>query len=187
MADPLSLEQLQERVGAVPDFPIPGIVFRDITTLLTDPEAFRSTVGHLASRISEITAAIDGPVKLAAVESRGFLFGAVLGHDLGLPVVLVRKPGKLPRPTRSIAYELEYGTDQLEVQTDDLRAGDQFIIVDDLLATGGTVAATARLLRDSGAMVDHAVFVIDLPDLPGAGVLADAGVTSHSLISFDGH
>lgn len=190
----LSPEELSQRVGAVPDFPIPGIVFRDITTLLADPESFRSTVAHLGAIVAPMVnnelsgnTTEDLPVKLAAIESRGFIFGAAVGHELGLPIVLIRKPGKLPRRSRSISYELEYGSDQLEVHVDDVGPRDHVIVVDDLLATGGTAVASVQLLRDCGATVDHAVFVVDLPDLDGAGALAAANVASHAVLSFAGH
>ncbi len=184
MTEQLRLDQLAERVGAVPDFPAPGIVFRDITTLLRDPNAFRSTVDHLTALIDELR---EPDVVLAAIESRGFPFAAAVAQNLHLGQVLVRKPGKLPRETRSIEYQLEYGSDSLEVHVDDVAAGTPCIVVDDLLATGGTAVAAVKLLRDLGAVVEHAVFVIDLPELGGTDLLSDAAIESHSLISFDGH
>ncbi len=181
---PLSLRQLADRVGAVPDFPVLGIIFRDVTTLLTDAEAFRSTVDHMSAAISGLVG--DGAT-LAAIESRGFPFAAAVAYKLGLGLVLIRKPGKLPRSTRSIDYQLEYGTDSLEVHVDDVPTDQRFVVVDDLLATGGTAIAAAGLLRELGARVDDCVFVVDLPDLAGATALADAKLQAHSLISFAGH
>ncbi len=184
MTEQLRLDQLAERVGAVPDFPVPGIIFRDISSLLTDPQSFRSTIDHLTTLVAQLH---DSDVTLAAIESRGFPFAAAVAYNLNLGLVLVRKPGKLPRQTASISYQLEYGSDSLEVHVDDITPGRPVVVIDDLLATGGTAVATANLLREVGAVVNHAVFVVDLPDLNGAAALSEIDVSTHSLISFDGH
>ncbi len=185
----LDLATLKERVGAIPDFPQPGIVFRDITTLLADGASFAATIDHLVESVIAETSDIDADRidGFAGIESRGFIFAAALAYRLNTAMIAVRKPGKLPRPTLSVDYTLEYGTDQLHVHRDDVPNGANIIIVDDLIATGGTAVATAQLLREAGAVVDHALFVIALTELPGLAALADVSVNAHHLIGFGGH
>ncbi len=154
--------RLRETIIDVPDFPKPGIVFKDITPILEDPELFADTIGALHDRYAD-----RGVTAVAAPESRGFIFGAPLAISLGVPLVLVRKPGKLPRETISQTYDLEYGTDQVHIHADAVRPGDNVILVDDLLATGGTAAAACELLERAGASVEEAAFVIELNDLNG--------------------
>lgn len=182
----LDLEALKQRVATIPDFPQPGILFRDITTLVTDSRAFRATIDHLAAVVEQVEhdTTVD---QFAAVEARGFVFATALGYKMAKPVILVRKPGKLPRPTLTAHYELEYGQDSLEVHIDDITPHSNVVIIDDLLATGGTVSATAKLLRSAGATVNHAVFVINLPEVAGANHLASLNIATHSLIEFEGH
>ncbi len=154
----------------IPDFPKPGIMFKDITPLLADGAAFRSCIEALAARVP------SGVDCLVGMESRGFLFGAALAVHLGLGFVPVRKPGKLPHDVHAIEYELEYGVDRLEIHRDALSHGHKVAIVDDLLATGGTAAATLRLIRQLGAEVCVALFVIELDALQGRKKLGDVSV-----------
>ena len=177
----LSVAELQALVRTVPDFPKPGIQFRDITTLIGDRHGLGSSIRHLA-RLADAA----GAQKIAGMEARGFIFGAAVAVELGVGFVPVRKPGKLPVETIGIEYDLEYGTDRLEMDPGAVEPGERVIIVDDLIATGGTALAAAQLLRMAGARVDHALFVIDLPDLGGAARLRGAGVEVQVLMHFDG-
>jgi len=167
----------QNYIRDVPDFPKPGIIFKDITPMLANGHAFRSVVNELAEQIGPDVDAIVG------VESRGFIFGAALAQQLGLGLVTVRKPGKLPADIHSVEYELEYGMDRLEIHRDALSAGHKVVIVDDLLATGGTASATVQLVEKLGASVESCLFVIELDFLQGRQVLS--GVKVHSLQHYD--
>jgi adenine phosphoribosyltransferase len=167
MADDPRIAALKERIRAVPDFPKPGILFRDVTPLLADADTFRLATRLLAERIRPLA-----PSALVGIESRGFLFGAPLAHELGVGFVPVRKPGKLPYKTRRVEYALEYGTDGLEMHVDAVKAGDRVVVVDDLLATGGTAAAGAKLCTDHGAEVAGFAFLIELAGLGGRQKLA---------------
>ncbi|MDX2270574.1 MAG: adenine phosphoribosyltransferase [Cyanobacteriota bacterium] len=169
---------LKTRIGRIPDFPKPGIVFRDITPLLGDPVSLRVTVEQLADSYADVT--LDAVV---GIESRGFILGASLAYHLGVGFIPVRKPGKLPPPVFSQRYSLEYGTDQLELRTDSLAPGQQVIIVDDLMATGGTAAATALLVEQAGAHLRGFGFVIELSFLQGRQQLP-AGIPITSLIDY---
>ncbi len=175
-------EQLKALVRSVPDFPAPGVLFRDITTLISHGDGLRAAVGHLAER-----ARAGGAQAIAGMEARGFIFGAAVAIELGVGFVPVRKPGKLPVATIGIDYNLEYGTDRLEIDPAAIPYGQQVTIVDDLIATGGTALAATQLLRTAGAMVDQALFVIDLPDLQGADRLRAAGLAVDALMDFPGH
>jgi adenine phosphoribosyltransferase len=166
----------------VPDFPQPGVLFRDITTLIGDGPGFAACVGHLADRAGAANAAL-----IAGMEARGFIFGAAVAARLGIGFLPVRKPGKLPVPTIGIDYDLEYGVDRLEIDPGAVPAGANVVIVDDLIATGGTALAATELLRRAGGRVHHALFVIDLPDLGGAARLRAAGLEVDALIDFPGH
>ncbi len=168
---------LASTIRNVPDFPKPGIQFKDITTLLQAPEAFREVVDQWKARYEGQS--LDA---IVGVESRGFIFGAPLAYVMGLPFVLVRKKGKLPAETISEEFELEYGTDTIEIHVDALKAGQRVLVVDDLLATGGTVEAVVRLLKRVGAEVVEAAFVVELPPLKGREKLA--GVPVHTLVEF---
>lgn len=168
--------QWQERIRDIPDFPKPGIVFKDITPLLADGAAFSAVVAELAGCIDDDVDAIVG------IESRGFIFGAALAEKLGIGLVTVRKPGKLPAEVLSIEYELEYGVDRLEIHRDALSSGHRVVIVDDLLATGGTAGATVQLVRNLGAEVAGCLFVIELGFLDGRRALP--GVKIDSLINY---
>ena len=159
---------LRAYIRDVPDFPQPGILFRDITPLLHDPDAYRYVIDELTRRI-----AVLGPDAIVGVESRGFLFGAPVAYNLGLPFVPVRKAGKLPAERMSVEFALEYGESQLDIHTDALERGQQVVIVDDLLATGGTAASTAKLVELLGAYVKALAFLVELSSLAGRDRLQD--------------
>jgi adenine phosphoribosyltransferase len=174
--------QLQRYIRTIPDFPKPGIDFRDITSLIADASGFAMCVDMLVER-----ATIYKPDVLVAVEARGFIFGAAMAVKMGLGMIPVRKRGKLPGATIGIDYALEYGEDRLELHADALSPGHVALLIDDLLATGGTILAAAELVRSTGAIVPAALFVIDLPDLGGSAKLASAGLACETLIAFTGH
>lgn len=174
-------EQLKSLVRTVPDFPEPGIQFRDITTLIGHGEGLASAVLHLAERAKAADAQL-----IAGMEARGFIFGAAVAAQLGLGFVPVRKPGKLPVDTIGEDYALEYGTDRLEIDPSAIADRTRVVIVDDLIATGGTALAAAKLLKRAGASLTHALFVIDLPELGGAAKLREAGLQVDALFDFDG-
>jgi len=178
----MTLDDLKQLIRTIPDFPKPGILFRDITTLIGHGDGFATTVALLADR-----AAAAGAQAVAGVEARGFIFGAAVAARMGLPFVLVRKPGKLPVPVLALDYALEYGTDTLEIDPGSVSEGQNVVVVDDLIATGGTAHAAVQLLRQAGAKADHALFVIDLPDLGGAEKLRADGVTVDAVMAFPGH
>ncbi|HVI99808.1 MAG TPA: adenine phosphoribosyltransferase [Sphingomonas sp.] len=169
------------RIRTIPDFPKPGIMFRDITTLLLDPEGLKTTVDRMV-------AAAEGPVDLVAgIEARGFLFAAAIAVPLGAGVLLIRKDGKLPGATIAEDYALEYGSDRIAMHADACAPGARVLLIDDLIATGGTARAAVRLLRKAGAIVTQAQFVVDLPDLGGAEALRADGIDVTALVSFSGH
>lgn len=168
-------------VRTVPDFPAPGVLFRDITTLLADGSGFAAACGALAALATPLR-----PSLIAGIEARGFVFGAALASRLGLGFIPIRKPGKLPVPTLHRDYALEYGTGRLELDPTSIPPGARVLLVDDLLATGGTALAAAALLREAGAVVTDALFVIDLPDLGGTARLAAEGVQMQALMTFPG-
>lgn len=172
--------ELAALIRTIPDFPRPGVRFRDITTLLLDPAGLEQTVALIA-------ASVDGPVDLvAAIEARGFAIGGALAVKLGAGLLLVRKDGKLPGATIAEDYALEYGADRLAMHVDACAPGARVLIVDDLLATGGTALAAARLVERAGGVTVGARFIVDLPALGGARKLSEAGIESHALITFDG-
>jgi adenine phosphoribosyltransferase len=173
---------LQASIRTIPDYPKEGILFRDITTLLGDPRAFRRAVDELVhpwagSKIE----------KVAGIEARGFIIGGAVAHQLSAGFVPIRKRGKLPHETVRIAYSLEYGLDEMEMHRDAIRPGERTILVDDLIATGGTAEAAVKLLKEIGANVIAAVFVIDLPDLGGRKKIEALGVPVRTLVEFSGH
>ncbi|MDN3647020.1 adenine phosphoribosyltransferase [Pontixanthobacter aestiaquae] len=174
-------DTLKDLVRTVPDFPEPGIQFRDITTLVGNGPGLAATVNHLARMARDA-----GAEAIAGMEARGFIFGAAAAVELELPFIPVRKPGKLPVATIGVDYALEYGTDRLEIDPTSITDDQRVVIVDDLIATGGTAQAAVQLLRMAGGTVDDALFVIDLPDLGGARALHDAGVTVSALMQFEG-
>ena len=173
---------LKDIIRTIPDYPKPGIQFRDITTLLGDARAFRRAIDELVQPWAGTK--ID---KVAGIEARGFILGGAVAHQLSAGFVPIRKKGKLPHATVSIAYSLEYGIDEMEMHQDAVYPGERVILVDDLIATGGTATAAAQLLRRIGADVVAACFVIDLPDLGGADKLRALGVPVRTLVEFAGH
>jgi len=174
-------DDLRALVRTIPDFPKPGIQFRDITTLLLDRVGLARAVDALAASVN---ISID---MVAAIEARGFAIGGALAVKLGSGLLLIRKGGKLPGATIGEEYALEYGTDRLEMHVDACAAGSRILIVDDLLATGGTALAAARLVERAGGQVVGARFIIDLPELGGDLALQIAGIETRSLIAFEGH
>ncbi len=177
-----TLSELAASIRSIPDYPKPGIIFRDITTLLGNPRAFRRAVDELVQPYAGLK--ID---KIAGMEARGFILGGAVAHQLSSGFVPIRKKGKLPHDTVRIAYSLEYGVDEMEMHRDAVQPGEKVILVDDLIATGGTAVGATQLLRQIGAEVVGACFVIDLPDLGGRKKLEDLGVDVHTLVEFSGH
>ena len=177
----IQIKTLKSAVRSIPDYPKTGILFRDVTGILEDPEAFKLTIEMLATQFQTC-----GFNKIVGTEARGFLFGAPLALAMGVGFVPVRKPGKLPRATFSQDYQLEYGQDILEIHQDALTENDKVLIIDDLLATGGTIEATTKLIRRLGAEVTDAAFVISLPDLGGEEKLASMGLSVFSLLQYAG-
>jgi adenine phosphoribosyltransferase len=173
---------LEESIRTIPDYPKEGILFRDITTLLGDPRAFRRAVDALVNPWAG--SKID---KVAGIEARGFIIGGAVAHQLSAGFVPIRKRGKLPHETVRIAYSLEYGLDEMEMHRDGIRPGEKTILVDDLIATGGTAEAAVKLMKEIGADVVAAVFVIDLPDLGGRKKIEGLGVPVRTLVEFPGH
>jgi adenine phosphoribosyltransferase len=173
---------LKPLIRSIPDYPKKGILFRDITTLIEHPEGFRESVERLAEAHRGI-----GITHVAGIEARGFIFGSGVAIALGVGFVPVRKKGKLPGETIGQYYALEYGVDTIEIHADVIDAKDKVLLVDDLIATGGTALAAIHLLRRTGATVTNAAFVIDLFDLGGAQKLRKAGIEVFNLIDFEGH
>ena len=176
------MDDLKAYIREVPDFPKPGILFYDITTLLQNPLALRKTVDRFVWLFADRH--ID---KVVGIESRGFMFGPIVAYNLNAGFVPVRKPGKLPYLKVRESYDLEYGSDALEMHQDGVVRGERVLIVDDLIATGGTALAAVDLLSRAKATIVAAAFVIDLPDLGGAERLRAAGVAVSSLVAFEGH
>jgi adenine phosphoribosyltransferase len=172
-------EILRQAIRTIADYPKPGIQFRDITTLLRDAAAFRITIESLSERWHD--AAVD---KVVGIEARGFILGGAVAHHLGAGFVPIRKRGKLPHETVRVAYSLEYGVDEMEMHKDAVKPGETVLLVDDLVATGGTATAAAQLLKVAGANVLAACFVIDLPALGGAARLQAAGIEVEALLAF---
>ena len=173
---------LKATVRTIPDYPKPGILFRDITTLLGDARSFRRAVDELVHPWAG--SKID---KVAGIEARGFILGGAVAHQVSAGFIPIRKKGKLPHKRVSIAYSLEYGLDEMEMHEDALVKGERVILVDDLVATGGTAEAAVKLLKQIGAEVLAACFIIDLPELGGAEKIRKLGVPVRTLVSFEGH
>ena len=173
---------LKSLVRSIPDYPKKGILFRDITTLIEDPAGFRESVDRLAELHRGL-----GITHVAGIEARGFIFGAGVAIALGVGFIPVRKKGKLPGETIGQNYALEYGVDTIEIHADAIGSGDRVLLIDDLIATGGTANAAIELIRKSGGEVVAAAFVIDLPELGGGARLREAGVEPWALIEFAGH
>lgn len=179
MLDP---DYIKRRIRTVPDWPEPGVMFRDITPLLQDPKTLRVLVDLFVHRYMDYDLDL-----VAGIDARGFIVGAIVAYELNLGFVPIRKKGKLPHKRVSIAYSLEYGLDEIEVHEDAVVSGERVILVDDLIATGGTAEGAVKLLRQLGAEVLAACFVIDLPELGGADKLRKLDVPVRTLISFEGH
>jgi adenine phosphoribosyltransferase len=174
--------ELADAIRSIPDYPKPGIIFRDITTLLSNPTAYSKSVELLTAPLRDLK--ID---KIVGLEARGFIFGGAVARELGIGFVPVRKKGKLPREVVSISYALEYGEDVMEMHVDAVEKGERVIVIDDLIATGGTAEAAIKLLQQQGAEVVGASFVIDLPDLGGKEKLVALGAEVRTLVEFPGH
>lgn len=174
--------ELIASIRTIPDYPKPGILFRDITTLLGNPRAFRRAIDELVHPFAGTK--ID---KIAGIEARGFILGGAIAHQLSAGFVPIRKKGKLPHDTVRIAYSLEYGVDEMEMHRDAIAPGEKVILVDDLIATGGTAEGAVKLLKQMGADIVAACFVIDLPDLDGRKKLEALGVNVRTLVEFSGH
>lgn len=173
---------LKDTIRTIADYPKPGIQFRDITTLLGNAGAFCEAVDALAAPY------LGGGIgKVAGIEARGFILGGAVARQLQAGFVPIRKKGKLPHETVRVGYSLEYGSDEMEIHRDAVSRSEKVILIDDLIATGGTATAAVSLLRTLGAEVVAACFVIDLPDLAGAAKLRALGVPVHALVTFDGH
>jgi len=172
-------ESIKSKIRAVPDWPKKGIMFRDVTTLVKDPTGLKETIDFLHNRYQGKK--ID---KVVGIESRGFIFGAPLAYMLGCGFILVRKPGKLPAETVSEEYTLEYGTDKIEIHKDAIEKGDKVLLIDDLLATGGTMAASRNLVKKLGAEIVECAFVVELVDLKGRDKLK--GEKIFSIVEFEG-
>ena len=173
---------LKKYIRSIKDYPKKGILFRDITTLIKNPEAFKYT----NDKIIEISKKIDFD-KVSAIESRGFIFAAAVSYALNKPFILLRKKNKLPAETHSVDFKLEYGEATIEVHKDSISTGEKILVIDDLIATGGTAEAAAKLIQISGGTVAAFIFVINLFDLPGNNLLKSKGYKTESLVEFPGH
>lgn len=173
------MQNLKDKIRSIPDFPIPGITFRDITTLMQDADGFREACGIFYERYKDMK--ID---KVVGIDARGFIFGSVLAFQLGVGFVPVRKKGKLPFKTISEKYALEYGTAEVEIHDDAISAGERVVVIDDLIATGGTILAAIKLVEQLKGDIVECAFVVELPDLKGRDAIGDYKV--FSIIRFDG-
>ena len=169
-------------IRSIPDYPKPGIIFRDVTTLLGHAEGFQEAIASLARPYKD-----QGVQAVAGIEARGFILGGAVADRLGCGFVPIRKKGKLPWKTIGQEYTLEYGVDVIEIHEDAIAKGERILIVDDLIATGGTAEAAVKLLERSGGKIVGATFIIDLPDLGGMKLLKSHNVQSHALVTFEGH
>ena len=174
-------EKIKTKIRTIPNWPKPGVMFRDITTLLQDAPMFKHTIDMLKERYTNVEVDV-----IVGVESRGFIIGAALAHSLNKGFVPIRKKGKLPYETESQEYELEYGTDVIEIHKDAIKKGQKVLLVDDLIATGGTALAACKLIEKLGGHLVECCFVIDLPDLQGRKKLEEAGYPVFSLVEFEG-
>ena len=176
------LRAIHDAIRTIPDYPKPGVMFRDITTLLGDARAFHDVVELLSEpwRGERID-------RVAGIEARGFILGGAIAHELSAGFVPIRKKGKLPHTTVRVAYSLEYGLDEMEMHRDAVAAGERIILVDDLIATGGTAVAAVTLLRSLGVQILAACFIVDLPDLGGSAKLTALEVPVRTLVAFHGH
>ena len=175
-------QYIREHIRTVPDWPAPGVQFRDITPLLSTPRVFRVLIDQFVHRYFDVR-----PSAIAGLDARGFIIGSVLAYELGIGFVPIRKKGKLPYATVAETYELEYGAATVEMHTDAVRAGDRVVLIDDLIATGGTMMAGKKLLERLGASVIEGAAIVDLPELGGSARLRAAGLALFTLVAFDGH
>ncbi len=172
---------IRSKIRTIPHWPKEGIMFRDITTLIQDPEGLKQTIDLLVERYK------DTPIDvICGIEARGFILGAAMAYAMGLGFVPIRKKGKLPGKTYSQDYALEYGVDTIEIHTDSIKEGQNVLLVDDLLATGGTALGASKLIAKSGGNIVEACFIVDLPDLGGGIKLNEAGLKWHALVDFEG-
>jgi adenine phosphoribosyltransferase len=178
----LQADYIRVHIRTVPDWPAPGVMFRDITPLLQNPKVFRVLVDEFVHRYFDVK-----PDAIAGLDARGFILGAVVAYELNVGFVPIRKKGKLPFTTVAESYELEYGNATVELHTDAVKAGDRVVLIDDLIATGGTMLAGKRLLERLGATVLEGAAIVDLPELGGSQRLRDSGLPLFTLVSFDGH
>jgi len=172
---------IKSKIRTIKNYPIDGVMFRDITTLFEDPEGLRDSINKLSERYKDFK--ID---KIAAIEARGFILGAPLAYILNVGLVLIRKPGKLPAKTISQDYDLEYGSDQIEIHSDAIRPGEKVLIVDDLIATGGTAEAAVKIVEKMEGQIVECCFIIDLPDIGGRARLEGIGQKVFTLCEFEG-
>ncbi len=172
---------IKSKIRTIPHWPKEGIMFRDITTLLQDPQGLKDTIDQLVERYSDKNIDV-----ICGIEARGFILGAAMAYAMGLGFVPIRKKGKLPGKTYSQDYQLEYGVDTIEIHTDSIEKGQRVLLVDDLLATGGTAMGAYQLIEKSGGIIEEACFIVDLPDLGGGKRLDEAGIKWHALVDFDG-
>ena len=172
---------LKTLIRTIPDYPKPGIQFRDITTLLEDADGFKQTIEGLVEPLMEMEI-----TRVAGIEARGFILGGAIARQLSVGFVAIRKKGKLPGKTHSVEYDLEYGTDHMEIHTNSVSPGDKILLVDDLIATGGSACAAVELIRRSGGEVAGASFIVDLPDLGGRKKIEALDIPVRSLIEFEG-
>jgi adenine phosphoribosyltransferase len=173
---------IRAHIRTVPDWPEKGVMFRDITPLLSDPRVFRVLIDQFVHRYFS-----PRPDAIAGLDARGFIIGSVLAYELGIGFVPIRKKGKLPFTTVAESYELEYGSATVEMHTDAVKPGDRVVLIDDLIATGGTMMAGRRLLERLGAVVVEGAAIVDLPELGGSQRLRDSGLPLFTLVAFDGH
>lgn len=175
------MTDIKNLIRTIPDYPKTGIMFRDVTTLMGHAEGFKAAIDGLAAPFA---GKID---KVAGIEARGFIFGGAVAEKLGVGFIPIRKKGKLPWTTIGQHYTLEYGVDTIEIHLDAVKQGERVLIIDDLIATGGTAEAAVLLIRRAGGVVEGAAFVVDLPELGGAKLLSSHGIRAHVLVAFEGH
>lgn len=175
------MDKIKDKIRTIPNFPKQGIMFRDITTLLQDAEGLKDVVSEFVKRYKD-----SGIEIVVGIEARGFILGGVLAHELGVGFVPIRKKGKLPYKTESITYDLEYGTDTIEIHIDAIKKEEKVLLVDDLLATGGTCLAAAKLIEKLGGKIIEIAFIVDLPEVGGRKKLVDAGYKIFTLVEFEG-
>ena len=175
------MEHIKKKIRTIPHFPKHGIMFRDITTLLQDSDGLRDVIHEFAKRYNKMKIDV-----VAGIEARGFILGGAVAHELGVGFVPLRKKGKLPYKTESVTYNLEYGTDTIEIHTDAIKKGENVLLIDDLLATGGTALGASKLIEKLGGKIAECAFIVDLPDLGGRKKLEGAGYKVFCLVEFEG-